>query len=73
VRARHYKHEVRVLDTGDLEARCLVNGELCWQGSPQPQSDVGTARAHVAAVAQLEEHVKATGHKQFKHRHGGPR
>lgn len=72
---KRYKHETAVLDGGFLQARCIERSEdqPHWTGTPQDQARDGVARAHANAVAELNEHVRKTGHVAFKHRHGGPR
>jgi hypothetical protein len=74
-KAKKYKHECAVLDTGHLQARCFENRETTphWSGTPQDQKKQGAAGAHVAAITELNAHVQETGHTPFKHRHGGAR
>lgn len=74
-RAKKYKHECSVLDTGDLQARCFETGETTphFAGEPRAQVPHGAATAYLLATQDLNTHVQETGHTAFKHRHGGAR
>lgn len=61
-----YRHEVRVLDTGELQPRCLENGEVHWSGEAVSQKPLGAAWAYDQAGADLAAHVAETGHDQYK-------